>query len=118
MYCASIILLYTFIVCINAKYLKINSFRKYYGSVLIAASMLAPLTPLVACAYSDASSARFSVALKDLQELDANWDSKVAGDADNIRRVLGTVYTPPECKKALCGFDSFGRQYIKAHYGI
>ena len=38
----------------------------------------------------DADTARFSQGLKELQNLDSNWDTIVKGQGDNIRRKLGT----------------------------
>ena len=45
-----------------------------------------------------------------------NWDKKVGSDGDNVRRVLGTVFTPPKCESPLCGFDQFGRDFLRKHY--
>jgi hypothetical protein len=72
-------------------------------------SSAAPMSQL------DAGIGRFSSALDSLVDLNSNWDSKVKGDPDNVRRVLGTVYTQTGCTKPLCGFDAFVRNYAKDH---
>ena len=45
---------------------------------------------------------RFEASLKELTELDNNWISIVRSDGDNVRRRLGTVYSPPKCEPSLC----------------
>ena len=66
----------------------------------------------------DADTARFSQGLKELQNLDANWDGIVKGQGDNIRRKLGTVYSPPVCESPLCGFSNFVPKFVKSHDDI
>ena len=58
---------------------------------------------------------RYQAALVDLEKLDTNWDSIVQGKGDNIRRRLGTVYTPPKCESPLCNFPSFTEKFVKSH---
>jgi len=58
---------------------------------------------------------RFHAALSELQYLDKNWDSLVKGQGDNIRRKLGTVYSPPKCESPLCSFPIFVNKFVQAH---
>ena len=58
---------------------------------------------------------RFNDALQSLQALDKNWDSIVKGQGDNIRRQLGTVYTPPKCESPLCSFPTFVNKFVQSH---
>ena len=66
-------------------------------------------------AISDPTSiARFRQGYQDLQELDKNWDSVVKDSGDNVRRVLGTVYSNP-CSVSLCNFPTFVNKFAKAN---
>jgi len=58
--------------------------------------------------------ARFTQALESLRTLDKDWGTAVK-EPDDVRRVLGTVYTSAGCTKPLCGFESFVRNYAKSH---
>jgi len=71
--------------------------------------------PCNAVAQSSIEKIRFEDSLKELKNLDRNWDKIVKGDGDNIRRRLGTVYTPPTCTSPLCSFPSFLSKFAKAH---
>lgn len=56
---------------------------------------------------------RYEAALAELKSLDSDWDGIVRGQGDNIRRRLGTVYTPPKCDSPLCSFPIFMEKFIK-----
>lgn len=58
---------------------------------------------------------RFEDSLNELVKLDNNWNSIVKGEGDNVRRRLGTVYSPPKCESPLCGFESFVTKFVKSH---
>eukprot|EP01041_Mallomonas_annulata_P011320 gene11320-23689_t len=58
---------------------------------------------------------RYESALNELKRLDTNWDNIVQGKGDNIRRCLGTVYTPPKCESPLCSFPIFTEKFVRAH---
>lgn len=73
---------------------------------------------LVHARMEDADSIRFVNGLKELENLDTNWDKIVKGEGDNIRRKLGTVYKPPACESPLCGFSNFVPRYVKTHEDI
>ena len=60
------------------------------------------------------SIARFRQGYTDLQDLDKNWDTVVKDSGDNIRRVLGTVYSNP-CSVSLCNFPGFVTKFAKAN---
>ena len=59
---------------------------------------------------------RFMAARTELQKLDADWDQIVAkrGGGDGVRRVLGTVYAPPKCEAALCGWNLFIDKFVRS----
>lgn len=59
--------------------------------------------------------ARFEAAREELRNLDDKWESIVQHEGDNVRRKLGTVYTPPLCTNPLCGFPNFVQKFVKAH---
>ena len=85
------------------------------AGIFLSASM--PFLP-----FGDANAAitddalRFAAARSSLQDLDSVWDNKVGNDGDAIRRVLGTVFTPPRCSVPLCGFEKFGRDFLISHF--
>lgn len=60
------------------------------------------------------SIARFRQGYQDLQDLDKNWDTVVKDSGDNVRRVLGTVYSNP-CSVSLCSFPVFVNKFAKAN---
>lgn len=61
---------------------------------------------------------KFTNALCELKDLDSNWDDIVRGQGDNIRRRLGTVYTPPKCEPSLCCYETFINKFAKTHEDI
>lgn len=65
--------------------------------------------------YDDPETLRFTQGLQALENLDGNWESVVKGQGDNIRRKLGTVYSPPVCDSPLCSFSSFIPKYVRSH---
>lgn len=69
-----------------------------------------------AYAYEGDDIARFTSILSELEVLDNSWDSVVLNKGDNIRRKLGTVYTPPQCTSPLCGVSNYIPKYVKTHY--
>lgn len=69
-----------------------------------------------AYAYEGDDIARFNSILSELEVLDSTWDSIVMSKGDNIRRKLGTVYTPPLCTSPLCGVSNYIPKYVKTHY--
>ena len=69
-----------------------------------------------AYAYEGDDIARFTSILSELEVLDNKWDSIVLSKGDNIRRKLGTVYTPPLCASPLCGVSNYIPKYVKTHY--
>lgn len=60
------------------------------------------------------SISRFKKGYENLKELDENWDTVVKDSGDNIRRVLGTVYSDP-CSSPLCSFPIFVNKFAKAN---
>lgn len=65
----------------------------------------------------ETSMLRFKASLAELQRLDKDWSTitKAAGAGDNIRRVLGTVYSPPNCDSPLCSSDKFVKRFVTNH---
>lgn len=65
----------------------------------------------------DSSMQRLKASLVELKRLDKDWTTVtgVAGAGDNIRRVLGTVYSPPNCDSPLCSSDKFVKRFITSH---
>lgn len=83
------------------------------GSIGCAASISAAVCVQPAqAAIPEASLARWHAAYDELTKLDGNWESIVKGEGDNIRRKLGTVYTPPSCNSPLCNFANFVPRFI------
>ena len=68
-----------------------------------------------AAVTDDINVTRFKSAFNELQNLDDNWNVVVKDQGDNIRRKLGTVYTPPKCESPLCGFSSFVSKFVQSH---
>lgn len=74
--------------------------------------------PAIAKVNDPVAIERWKNAYKELKNLDKNWDQIVNDNrsgtsGDNIRRKLGTVYTPPNCESPLCSFSSFTNKFIK-----
>ena len=46
--------------------------------------------------------------------LDKNWDA--VSNGDSVRKVLGTVYSPPKCSVALCSFSVFTNKFVQDNY--
>jgi hypothetical protein len=85
-------------------------------SLLTGMASLISITPLSSFAIDDSTAiARFSSCLTELNYLDNNWDDIAKGQGDNIRRKLGTVYTPPKCEYSLCSLPVFVSKFVKAH---
>jgi hypothetical protein len=85
-------------------------------SPLPVPTLLAPAHAIESITSSTLSNKdRFATALSDLRQLDKDWGNIIVNndDGDKIRRVLGNVYTPPTCTRALCGFDTFMRNYAR-----
>ena len=76
---------------------------------------LSPINMQPAQAIDKEAVERFEKATELLTNLDANWDSIVKGEGDNIRRQLGTVYAPPSCSSPLCNFPQFISKFVKAN---
>lgn len=76
-----------------------------------------PSYAMAAISKDDASMIRLKASLQELQKLNDDWTSitKVAGAGDNIRRVLGTVYSPPNCDSPLCSSDKFVKRFVTTH---
>ena len=76
-----------------------------------------PSCAMAAIAPDDTSMVRFKSSLLELQKLDTDWTTitKMAGAGDNIRRVLGTVYSPPSCDSPLCSSDKFVKRFVTTH---
>ena len=115
-----ITILFTVITVNNGhKKMMINS--KKIASTLVSLSL--PLMSMStfnvnsvhAVVQDDFSISRLKAVGNSLKDLDANWDKKVGSDGDAVRRVLGTVFTPPRCDVPLCGFEKFGRDFLKNH---
>jgi hypothetical protein len=97
-----------------------NKLRQHirFASKITAIIGFLPLwcsTPVLAKVNDPESLSRFAQGYEELQSLDRDWDKIVLNNGDNIRRRLGTVYTPPKCDKALCSFDSFISKFVKAN---
>jgi hypothetical protein len=58
---------------------------------------------------------RFQAIQTELLDLDQNWDAIAQRQGDNIRRKLGTVYTPPTCGSPFCGLPKFVQTFIQKH---
>lgn len=85
--------------------------------VIVACSMasLLSISPVVASVQDADALSRLTKVRQELVQLDQNWDQVVQGQGDNIRRVLGTVYTPPKCERALCGFTPYLEKFVQSH---
>lgn len=91
--------------------------RKILGTAGFCFS-LGHCSPVLAKVDDPKAMQRWQDAYTELQNLDKNWD-KIVNDnrsgtnGDNIRRKLGTVYTPPTCESPLCSFSSFVNKFVK-----
>ena len=94
-----------------------NSIRKLLGvaSIFISLGNGAPVTAKI---NDPVAMERWQRAYEELRNLDSNWekivnDNKSGTNGDNVRRKLGTVYTPPNCESPLCSFSSFVNKFVK-----
>jgi hypothetical protein len=94
-----------------------SSIKKTATAALLAGSFMISAAPVPVQALSDPDAiARFGKAADSLLDLDSNWDKVVLGEGDNIRRVLGTVFSPPTCTSPLCSFSTFVTSFIKGSH--
>ena len=85
-----------------------GSIKKTATAALLAGGFVFSSAPAPVKVLSDPEAiARFTKAAETLSDLDSNWDAVVAGQGDNIRRQLGTVYSPPTCTSPLCSLSHF-----------
>ena len=89
--------------------------KKSIAAVVSSYIALSGPLPSLALTTLETGPSRFTQAAMSLKDLNNDWENTVKSDPDNVRRVLGTVFTPPTCSKPLCGFESFCRSYAKAH---
>jgi hypothetical protein len=90
--------------------------RKMLGTAGLCFSLGS--SPVLAKVNDPNAIERWQSAYKELQNLDKNWDmivndNRSGTNGDNIRRKLGTVYTPPNCDSPLCSFSSFVNRFVK-----
>lgn len=93
------------------------------GSICLASCFVCMPTQMACAKLTEEGVNRFINAKAELDDLDTNWD-KISGKSeanpmglgDNIRRKLGTVYTPPKCDYALCSFESFTKSFLKDNF--
>lgn len=86
--------------------------------LLLSSSLLTSFNvPVSNAAVTDeASINRFRKMYTELKELDENWDSIVKGEGDNVRRRLGTVFTPSNgCTSSLCSPSQFVNRFVKQY---
>lgn len=62
----------------------------------------------------DISINRLKSSLSELERLDRDW-AKYQSNGDDIRRVLGTVYSPPSCNSPLCSSEAFIQKFIRSN---
>lgn len=60
----------------------------------------------------EVSSKRFQSSLEELKNLDKNW-AKYSNNGDDIRRVLGTVYSTNGCTSPLCSPEAFIKKFVR-----
>ena len=82
---------------------------------LIDGMAFAPARASAAALDDSKSLRRLDAALSELQQLDKGWEQIVHGEGDNVRRRLGTVYSPPSCDSPLCSMDLFLSRFQRAH---
>ena len=96
-----------------------NSLKtKNYFQQSVAAGLgfyigISGLMPPSLAAISSESLSRWQNAYQELKNLDDNWSTIVKGEGDNIRRKLGTVYSPPSCLNPLCSYDTFVNRFVR-----
>jgi hypothetical protein len=61
-----------------------------------------------------ASINRFKASLSELERLDREW-TKYQSNGDDIRRILGTVYSPPSCDSPLCSSEAFVQKFVRGN---
>ena len=122
--------LYLLIFCIillditNVHALKLRNFKNIACGSICAATWFAFIpTEMATAKLSEEGVNRFRNAKIELDNLDTNWEIIIGrsetnpmGLGDNIRRKLGTVYTPPKCNLALCSFESFTKSFLKENF--
>ena len=94
-----------------------NPDRNRIGRILgVAVSTFCFTTSPSEAALTASDISRFEAGLSELRRLDTDWTTIVKGGGDNIRRYLGTVYTPPTCSSPLCSYPIFIDKFVRAHY--
>eukprot|EP01038_Epipyxis_sp_PR26KG_P006018 gene6018-8288_t len=95
--------------------------RNLILSSLVCCSLFGPI-PSHAVVSSDIEGmTRFESSLVELMTLDRDWEKVLTSggpqspEGDNIRRKLGTVYSPPKCESSLCSFPIFVNKFARAH---
>lgn len=102
---------------INSVALHFDSRSFWLGCRKVAAlSTLSVSLAMPSIAIDSDSIIRMEKAQATLTNLDNNWEKIVQGQGDNIRRKLGTVYTPPTCESPLCGFPQFVNRFVQNNY--
>ena len=104
--------------------LKFNRLKKIACVSICAVSLFTFMPAEMATAkLGDEGMNRFLNAKAELDDLDTNWEKVIGrseanplGLGDNVRRKLGTVYTPPKCDLTLCSFESFTKSFLKENF--
>lgn len=111
------ILLVLSFVNLNDAYNRMMRMTRKVASTLLSLSLpFMTMNNAHAVVQDDVGISRLAAVSTSLKDLDANWEKKVGSDGDAVRRVLGTVFTPPRCNAPLCGFEKFGRDFLKNHF--
>lgn len=104
------VILLVLVLCV----VQISSWKVWLrkSGAVIGAIVISQLTALPTNALTDpASMERFEAAQAELVNLDKNWDAIVQKQGDNVRRKLGTVYTPVS-KHYFLSLEALLRQLI------
>lgn len=64
----------------------------------------------------DSYVAKFKQSYNELKRLDKDWDNISKNGGDSIRRVLGTVYSPPTCESPLCNSEALVNKFVRTHF--
>lgn len=100
-----------------------TSWKRLFGksSAILSGIVISQLTVLPTHAMIDpASIERFEAARVEFIKLDKNWDTIVLKQGDNVRRKLGTVYTPVNYvftfEEIYLNYHTHCSLFVQAHY--
>lgn len=91
--------------------------RLQRGAAALSISAALCYAPTVIAVGTDGGSIdRYAKVLGELKTLDDTWSDQTVKGGDDVRRVLGTVYSNTKgCTSSLCGFTQFQNKFVSKY---